>query len=401
MAPQFGPKILPAKKSRKPTYGMSTQPAAKRVPWHDAAVKNLRAEYGDGPEADALISFHLEDIKQSTVASYGPQFVRFVDLCTERDLAYMSADPIAIEKWLAFDLATTVNAKSLKTYLRSINKAHAAAKLERPALGDRFHSLLKGIARRQYRLDPEPETSVWLPSDDLCSILDSALDQIVDISSRSSVEEFRAKVAVVVDFCHCNRGDTGVNIQPGDLVLQRGSLFLRQRKLKGEENDAARESGDVSAAPVLSIPAGCVAGLADLITKWDGVRLQLRLPLTSAGQPSKVGYYRLPWEMRQAKWPQSKMNDFIKLACSACAVSAPTGFRYTYHQLRHGAATGMSSLGVPLLTAKTWGRWSVSGQTYETTYAHPAPATLGARRLFGWLLPDWQLQHPGALPLRL
>jgi hypothetical protein len=48
-----------------------------------------------------------------------------------------------------------------------------------------------------------------------------------------------------------------------------------------------------------------------------------------------------------------------------------------------GAATGMSSLGVPLLTAKTWGRWSMSGQTYETTYAHPAPATLGARRLFG------------------
>ena len=68
---------------------------------------------------------------------------------------------------------------------------------------------------------------------------------------------------------------------------------------------------------------------------------------------------------------------------------------------REGAATCMSSLGVPLLTAKTWGRWSVSGQTYETTYAHPAPATLGARRLFGWLLPDWQLQYPGALPLRL
>ena len=192
-----------------------------------------------------------------------------------------------------------------------------------------------------------------------------------------------------------------MHIQPGDLVLERGSLFLRQRKVKGDKHDAVLESGDISDVPVLSIPAGCVAGLAGLIEKWDNIRSQLRLPTTSEGQPSKVGYYRLPWEMRQAKWPQSKMNDFIKLACAACAVSAPAGFRYTYHQLRHGAATGMSSLGVPLITAKTFGRWSVSGTTYETTYAHPAPATLGARRLFGWLLPAWQLQHPGALPLRL
>ena len=389
------------KKDRKATYGLSTHKAAKRVPWHDVAEANLRLEYGDGPEADALISFHLEDIKQSTVASYGPQFVRFVDFCTDRGLAYLPADPIAIEKWVAFDLAATVNAKNLSTYLRPINKAHAAAKIPRPALGERYHSLIAGIKRRQYRLDPEPDTSVWLPCDDLCVILDSALTDVVDTDDRAAVELFRAKVAVVVDFCHCNRGDTGVNIRPGDLQIQRGSLFLRQRKLKGEDDDAVRESGDVSEAPVLSIPAGCVDGLVQLIEKWNSVRSKLGLPTTADGLPDKVGYYRLPWEMRQAKWPQSKMNEFIKDACAACDVTAPAGFRYTWHQLRHGAATGMSSLNVPLVTAKTFGRWSLAGTTYETVYSHPAPATLGARRLFGWMLPDWQLQHPGALPLRL
>ena len=138
-----------------------------------------------------------------------------------------------------------------------------------------------------------------------------------------------------------------------------------------------------------------------LIEKWNGVRSKLNLPATADGLPDKVGYYRLPWEMRQAKWPQSKMNEFIEDACAACDVTTPARFRYTWHQLRHGAATVMSSLNVPFVTAKTFGRWSLAGTTYETVYLHPAPTTLGARRLFGWMLPDWQLQHPGALPLRL
>jgi hypothetical protein len=148
-----------------------------------------------------------------------------------------------------------------------------------------------------------------------------------------------------------------VNIRPGDLQIQRGSLFLRQRKLKGEDDDAVRESGDVSEAPVLSVPAGCVGGLVQLIEMWNAVRSKLGLPTTADGLPDKVGYYRLPWEMWQAKWPQSKMNEFIKDACTACDVTAPAGFRYTWHQLRHGAATSMSSLNVPLVTAKTFGRW--------------------------------------------
>jgi hypothetical protein len=87
------------------------------------------------------------------------------------------------------------------------------------------------------------------------------------------------------------------------------------------------------------------------------------------------------------------MNDFMKVAFTSAGGTAPTGFKYTWHMLRHGAASAAASLEVAERHIKDFGNWSRNSDAYET-YIHTVPATASDQRFFGWMKPDWALAHP-------
>ena len=79
-------------------------------------------------------------------------------------------------------------------------------------------------------------------------------------------------------------------------------------------------------------------------------------------QGAASGYclWWLPWDgpgAASAKWPQTKMNTWVKLALASQKTVAPPGFAFTYHSLRAGAATAAHSIGVSERKIRTMGNW--------------------------------------------
>jgi hypothetical protein len=75
-----------------------------------------------------------------------------------------------------------------------------------------------------------------------------------------------------------------------------------------------------------------------------------------------------------AKFQTCKMNEFMKLAFAGAGVVAPPGFKYTWHMLRHGAASAAAALEVAERRIKDFGNWARKSDAYET-YLHIVPAT--------------------------
>eukprot|EP00873_Tetraselmis_striata_P012132 jgi/Tetstr1/432396/TSEL_021793.t1 len=75
----------------------------------------------------------------------------------------------------------------------------------------------------------------------------------------------------------------------------------------------------------------------------------------------------------------------------------PTGFKWTSHSLRKGAASAASCVGVPLPAIKHMGDWSKNIDVVTEKYIDPTMRpTHAAWRFFGWLVP---VQPPAKLPV--
>ena len=90
-----------------------------------------------------------------------------------------------------------------------------------------------------------------------------------------------------------------------------------------------------------------VSDLRALLSVWRQV--QKGICVDWQGAASGCCLWWLPWEgpgAASAKWPQAKMNTWVKLALASQKTVAPPGFAFTYHSLRAGAATAAHSIGV-------------------------------------------------------
>ena len=112
--------------------------------------------------------------------------------------------------------------------------------------------------------------------------------------------------------------------------------------------------------------------------------------------------WALPGEKRTLHWRQSRMNDFLSLILRVRDVKPPAGFKYSYHSLRHMAASSMKAIGVSDQRVKMMGRWKCI-ETVDDTYVDPACAdTYGCYRLYGHLLPSLnRLEHLARRPEEL
>ena len=382
---------------RPATYALDLSPPAKELPWHKLSREAMRKRYGYGVDADRVIAVRMKRLGDLTIEKYGPQFERFVAYAKKIGHPFLPAEGATVEMWLVNDLARTVNAGNIDTYIRPINTAHDEMFLEKPALGSHVISTLDGLKQNQYCIVPETTARLWVPTDAVAAVLDLGLNlEVSEFECSSSISLLRACCAVVVDFAHFSRGDTGSTVQPGELIADGGGLFLKQFKLKGAKNRAARARRDNTKVKVLSLPKDAAPDVVRLVEKFLAVRSKIAEEHPELAAADSI--YRLPWDAKK-KFGTATMNSFMEASFRSAGVQAPAGFKYTWHMLRHGSASAAAALGVPERRIKDFGNWARKSDAYER-YIHTVPATTSGQRFFGWMLPVWALEHPsGAVPV--
>ena len=151
-------------------------------------------------------------------------------------------------------------------------------------------------------------------------------------------------------------------------------------RLRYQKGDVKREETTGKERVVVFEPDS-VVGLYEGLARWE-----LRKKALGMLDGEVRSYWALPGETRTLHWKQSKMNDMLALFLGARGVVAPKGFAYTYHSLRHMAASSMKAIGLSDRHIMAAGRWKAleSIETYIDPYCK---ATGGCYRFFGYLLP--------------
>ena len=134
---------------------------------------------------------------------------------------------------------------------------------------------------------------------------------------------------------------------------------------------------------MLRFPAGQMPGWLELIEKFERVR---ELEGVCNGD-ERESYYRMSGEERTWGWNVQRMNGFLSRCLAALAIVALAGFRYSYHSLRHAAASSMAAINVHEARMLWLQGWSSKGVALSTYIDPNCPATAGCYWAFGWLLP--------------
>ena len=377
-------------------------PAVKSaLPWFDEAFRLLKDRFlsqlrAAGTEATATLVAEVEELarvrltglKASSEGSYRKAWNRWAEYAASRGMPLLPATEVGVLAWMRHDLCYTVQARYFQPYLSALNKAHSHCEMAPVALGDAVADSRKSIAAQQQAVY-EAATRIRLPAEYASRILDAALQLKVVVTDARSVGLLRAATAVCIDASCGSRGNTGVHIREGDVQLvSRGGLpdghVIRLRALKGQvlvEELTGREK-------VLSFPEGAIEGLAALILKWEQCREELGVVSggSAAGGP-RDSWYRLPGEKQTWLWDVGQMNRVLTECLRALQIVAPATFTYSWHSLRHMAASSQSAIGVTDSRIMHLQNWS-SMKVALSTYIDPlCPVTPACFRWYGWMLP--------------
>eukprot|EP00873_Tetraselmis_striata_P022830 jgi/Tetstr1/443094/TSEL_031150.t1 len=152
-----------------------------------------------------------------------------------------------------------------------------------------------------------------------------------------------------------------------------------------------RAKGDqrtrVSAKPLINLPIAAVPDFADLLD-WYTVSRDAYCRRFYAASPPPKFWSISPLES-SATWSVSAtLTEWLREAYLAAGARPPTGFKWTSHSLRKGAASAASCVGVPLPAIKHMGDWSKNSEVVTGKYIDPTMRpTPAAWRFFGWLVP--------------
>ena len=377
------------------THRYRLKPAEKsRLPWFGAAADYFTDKYVRGlrehgleltdkmlDDVSALVRTRLNGLAPTTADSYRGKWLRWAAFSVSRQMAAVPVTLVGVLLWLRRDLCYTVRMTNVQPYLSALNKCHEHLELPAVALGPDVVAVRKAIAAQQAAVFDET-TRIRLPAEAAERVLEAALRLTVDPDRPVTLRLLRASIALLVDLCAGSRGNTGVHLRAGDVQLLDGGTgghVVRQRSLKGEVL-VDKLSGDEK---VLMYPPNAVRGLVPLIRKWEHWRAALRL---TEGDP-RESWYRLPGETRSWSWTVSHMNVFMAEVLTAVGVTAPDTFSYSWHSLRHAAASSAKAINVADSRIMWLHNWK-SMQVAYATYIDPlCPATPACYRFFGWLLP--------------
>jgi hypothetical protein len=287
--------------------------------------------------------------------------------------------------WLA--LLGTVAAGSLWPYFSAVNKFFRDHQRQPIAVGELLADARRGFEMLQHRLIPAT-TRLQLPAPVALDILLAAdtLRRTLPWTHAAlpQLQRFRACLVICVNYTFFCRAETGARCQTGDLIVDRPSqqICFFVRKSKGDQRR------DASAKQVIAIHVASNPVLADLLDYYAEHRAAFCKRIYN--RPPPLDFWSFSLAEPSADWgAASTISVWLALALLTVSASAPTGFKWTSHSLRKGAASAASSIGAPLPVIKYMGGWAKNSSVTEGKYIDPTMTpTHVAWRFFGWLTPS-------------
>eukprot|EP00873_Tetraselmis_striata_P015541 jgi/Tetstr1/435805/TSEL_024694.t1 len=273
--------------------------------------------------------------------------------------------------WSVVAFRGTVGAKSLLQYYSSINKYFRDHQRQPVALGEMVADARRGLAIQQER-PAEEDVRVALPAPVAADIMDTAIElrralgwepaNIADICA------FRAALATITSYVFVCRAESGISCETGDVVVDRssGGILLYARKQKDDQQFR------VSAKPLMDLPIAAVPDFDDLLDSYTISRDAYCRRFYGASPPPK--FWSISPLESSATWSASAtLTEWLREAYLAACAQPPTGFKWTSHSLRKGAASAASCVGVPLPTIRHMGDGSKNNDVVTRKYIHHAP----------------------------
>jgi hypothetical protein len=136
------------------------------------------------------------------------------------------------------------------------------------------------------------------------------------------------------------------------------------RKFKGDQRRDTRDK------LLLAVPIPANPILADLLDYYTQQRYAFCATYYKRPPPSALWNFS-PAET-SAEWgAASTLSAWLALALHMLNTAAPSGFKWTSHSLRKGAASGASCIGAPLPLIKYMGGWAKNSSVTEGKYIDP------------------------------
>lgn len=356
-----------------------TRTRATRVAWASAMANALASRLSPSPQRDEIVRVMGKALAPATADSYGGHLSRFVAFCAAQPdrPSPLPATTDTVLRWLAGEVCAhgKVKAGSLQPYLSAINRIHSDMGFDTPAVGHLVESYKSGLAHDQTE-QGRPSERVYLPPPVVEQILEWALRVELQQSGKQLQLEFRAAVAVVFTYCFFARGATGAALLSKHVRRgPHGELLITLDHEKGRAKRARSR--------LLTVPAASIAGLDELLAKWEAFRGEVRVT---------DSYYALPFEVLHARtrsvtYASTQIDTWLQLVLKRFGVAAPPGEIWSGHSLRKGAASGAAAILVGLERVCHMGGWSVHSSVVKDYIDVTCPPTSACYRFFGWLLP--------------
>lgn len=237
---------------------------------HGGGVPPSALLVSDSPQREAILRTLSNALAESTAESYGGHVSRFIEFCaTQRDRpSPLPATTDTVMRWLSVITADgRVKKDSLQPYLSTVNCIHRDMGFDEPAIGHLIQTFKSGLGHEQTAAGRGAER-VYLPPPVVERILLWALELELASAALQRQLEFRAAVAVVFTYCFFARGATSSALQAKHVRRgPDGELLVTLALEKGKQQRAR--------ARLLTIPAGSIRGLDELLAKWESFAAKL------------------------------------------------------------------------------------------------------------------------------
>jgi hypothetical protein len=313
---------------------------------------------------------------------------QFFTFCTEEGIAPLHATPAFMVRYTAWlGVLGTMAASSLQPYYSAVNKFFRDHQRPPIAVGELLADARRGLEMLQRRLGTA-DTRLPLPALVALDIL-LAANTLRDNLAWSPaalplLQRFRACLAVCVNHTFFCRAETGARCLTGDLTVDRPSqqICMFVRKSKGDQRRDTRDKLVLT----ISIPANPI--LADLMDYYT--QQCYAFCTTFYKRPPPSAFWGLSPSEASAEWgAAATLSAWLALALRTVNTSAPSGFKWTSHRLRKGAASAASCIGAPLPVIKYMGGWARNRFVPEGKFIDPTMTpTHAAWRFFRWLAPS-------------
>ena len=377
-----------------PIASASTSTRQRRYDWHDAPASapwaasmlpRLRSIFGTDALGERATAFLTSQCVGSSYESYGSHLRSFAAFCTEEGLGdVLDATPTTIIRYLAWlGNRGTVSHVSLQPYLSAINRFFVDHLREPIALGPMVVAAKHGYKNLQVSLE-EPSVRLPLPASAAMQFLTFA--ETLMTCPGLYLAALRATLAVLVNFCFCNRAGTGVKARHGDLAVDSSFITLYKRVVKG------RQDGELTTAA--QIPCkGVHYRLAALLAAFF---VEQHLAFRKASL-SPTWLWQLPTDVAPSSWTSHTLTVWIRELCDNVEppVQAPPGYFYSSHSLRSGAASAANAVGVSLAHIRWLGGWSRNSDVVQDYISPAVQFSSEAFAFFGWLTPSAPARGPG------